>query len=74
MAETGTVVVFLQSPNYQHGPIKLFRRLSIILLYRASRGNREKRRQSFIVFLMTVQNYKTVSCTKGPYDYYDRAM
>jgi len=50
------------------------RRLSISLLYHASRGNREKRRQSFTVFLTTVQNYKTVSCTKRPCDCYDRAM
>src|SRR6218665_317686 len=38
------------------------RRLSVIMLYHASCGNREKRRQSFIVLLTPPQCYKAVSC------------
>ena len=50
------------------------RRLSIIMLYHAFGRNRDKRRQSFIANLTTVQNYKALSCTKWPCDCYDRAM
>src|SRR6218665_2020977 len=50
------------------------RRLSIIMLYQASGRNRDKRHQSFIANLTTVQNYKALSCTKRPCDCYDRAM
>src|SRR6218665_2414862 len=50
------------------------RRLSIIMLYHASGRNRDKRHQSFIANLTTVQNYKALSCPKRPCDCYDRAM
>ena len=54
---------------YLYSLAQSLRRLSNIMLCHAFWGNREKRRQSFTVFLTTVQNYKAVSCTKQPCDW-----